>query len=641
MGEGVVEELSLPRAPVRFRILGALEAHTGTHPLHLGPLKQRVVLGLLLCRANRIVSVDAFCEALWSGAPPRTAHKNLQVYVSALRKALRGDEERGCPGDGHQQVLVRRPPGYVIHVQAEQLDLLRFEELARGGRLAMRSGDSTQAAHLLGTAVGMWRGPALSDLASVPALASEAEQLEDRYLTVYEDWCQAELALGHHAQHVDDIDELARRHPYRERLRHAQMLALYQSGRQAEALAQFDAMRQGLVRNLGMQPSPVLGRLYEAMLRGDPSLEPSPAERPKPVVIRTDRTQLPQDLADFTGRDIHVRELTAAVDASAPHRATVVTGLAGVGKTALAVHCAHQWGRRFPDGRMLVRLRNGQNRPRPAVDVLAELLRGVGASGPLPRALDERAALYRTLLADRRMLVVLDGALDEAQVRPMLPGAGESRVVVTSRRRLVGLEAVEHVDLQPMDETEGLALLGRLIGQRRVAEEPVTARDLVAVCGLLPLPIRIVGANLAALRHLTLARYARRLADERQLLDELVAGDLRVRPRLDSAYQDLPAADRATLRRVGLLTDAEFGLHEAAAALGCGLPQAEKAVERLIASHLVVVHAWGSDEGDACYRLPFPVRVYARERAREEGEWEREREPSGELTPARARTATR
>ncbi|WP_433890228.1 BTAD domain-containing putative transcriptional regulator [Streptomyces sp. CA-111067] len=603
-------------------------------PVQLGPLKQRIVLGLLLCRPNRIVSVDAFCDALWSGTPPRTAHKNLQVYVSALRKALRGDtEQHALAGSEPEQVLVRRPPGYLIHVQAEQLDLLRFEELARGGRLAARNGDSTQAAHLLGTAVGMWRGPALSDLATVPALASEAEALEDRYLTVYEDWCQAELALGHHAQHVDDIDELARRHPYRERLRHAQMLALYQSGRQAEALAQFDAMRQDLVREMGMQPSPVLGRLYEAMLRGDDSLEPRAAARAKPVVIRSDHTQLPGDLADFTGRVADVRQLTAAVcGASSSHRGAVVSGLAGVGKTALAVHCAHQVGQHFPDGRVLVRMRNRQGRPRPAVDVLAELLRGVGVSGTLPRALDERAALYRTQLADRRMLVVLDGASDESQVRPMLPGAGESRVVVTCRRRLVGLEAVEHLDLQPMDEEEALDLLGRLIGPHRVAAEPVTARGLVATCGQLPLPIRIVGANLAALGHLTLAHYARRLADERQLLDEMVAGDLRMRPRLDSSYLDLLPPDRFALRRIGLLADSAFSLHDAAAALGTGLPQAEKAVERLIAAHLVVVRAWQSDAHDPCYRLPFPIRVYARERAREEqqpeergGDPERER----------------
>lgn len=622
MREGMVGELPLPQSLLRFRILGALEAHAGALPLQLGPLKQRIVLGLLLTRANRVVSVDALCEALWSDAPPRTAHKNLQVYVSALRKALRGDTgpgaEPGQDGGGHQ-VLVRRTPGYLIHVEREQLDLLRFEELARGGRLAMRSGDSTQAARLLGAALGMWRGPALSDLIQVPALASEAGQLEDRYLTVYEDWCQAELVLGHHAQHVDDIDGLARRHPYRERLRYAQMLALYQSGRQAEALAQYDAMRQGLVRNLGMQPSPVLGRLYEAMLRGDPSLEPPAAVRPKPVTLRTDRSQLPRDLADFTGRAAQVKELAAALGGAGTHRGTAISGLAGVGKTALAVHCAHQVGRQFPDGRLLVTLRAGEgSRPRPAAEVLAELLRGAGASGPLPRALDERAALYRTLLADRRMLVVLDGARDEAQVRPLLPGAGESRVLLTSRRRLVGLEDVDHLDLMPMDESEGVDLLARLIGPHRVDKEPVAARRLVAVCGLLPLPLRIVGANLAALRHLTLDHYARRLADEGQLLDELVAGDLRVRPRLDSVYADLHPDDRATLRRIGLLAEGAFSLHEAARVLGTGPAHAEKAVERLIAAHLVVVQAWGSDTYDACYRLPYPVRVYARERAREE-----------------------
>ncbi|MHA6757818.1 AfsR/SARP family transcriptional regulator [Streptacidiphilus sp. PAMC 29251] len=582
-------------------------------------MKQRIVLGLLLCRANRIVSVDAFCEALWSDRPPRTAHKNLQVYVSALRKAL------GSGGCSPSQVLVRRPPGYLMHVQAEQLDVLRFEELARGGRLAARNGDSTQAAHLLGSAVGMWRGPALSDLASVPALAGEAEQLEDRYLTVYEDWSEAELALGHHAQRVDDIDELARRHPYRERLRHAQMLALYQSGRQAEALAQFESMRQLLVRELGMRPSPVLGRLYEAILAGDPALDPRPAARAAPVVIHVDRTQLPRDVADFTGRSAEVGQLLGALDGGAvggaggggaAHRTAVVSGLPGAGKTALAVHCAHQLGEQFPDGRILVRLRTPADRPRAAAEVLAELLRGTGFTGPLPRGLDERGALHRAQLADRRMLVILDGAVDETQVRPLFPGAGESRVLVTSRRHLAGLEAAEHVVLRPMTPGDATDLLSRLIGPDRVAAEPGTARRLVETCGLLPLPIRIVGANLAGLRHLTLSHYADRLDDERQLLDELVAGDLQVRPLLDSSYQDLSVADRATLCGIGSLADAEFGLPEAAEALGVGLPRAEKAVERLIAAHLVLVAAGNGGSEGACYRLPLPIRAYARERAR-------------------------
>ncbi|MFC4031840.1 BTAD domain-containing putative transcriptional regulator [Streptomyces polygonati] len=619
MGEAVAEDPSIgspsgsSAPPLRFGILGALEAHTGARALRLGPLKQRIVLGLLLCRANRVVSVDAFCDALWSGRPPRTAHKNLQVYVSALRKELRGCGDRS---DDEGQALIRRPPGYLIQVRSEQLDLLRFEELARGGRLAVRGGDLTHAAHLLGTAVSMWRGPALSDLASVPALANEAEQLEERYLTVYEDWCQAELALGHHAQHVDDIDGLARRHPYRERLRHAQMLALYQSGRQTEALAQFEAMRQMLVRDLGMQPSPVLARLYEAILSGDAALDPSPAPQARPIVIRHDRTQLPADLADFTGRAAQVRRLTERVGSPAANPVTVITGPPGVGKTALAVHGAHQVAERFPDGRLLVRLRTPQGRPRPAAEVLVELLRRIGVSGQLPRGPQERAALYRTHLAELRMLVVLDGAFDEAQVRPMLPGAGESRAVVTSRRRLLGLEAAEHLDLPPMDEPEALDLLGRLIGAERAAAEPVTARLLVETCGLLPLPVRIVGANLAGLSHLTLAHYARRLADERQLLDELTAGDLRVRPRLESCYQDLHPHDRATLRRIGLLPDQPFGLREAAIALGTALPAAEKALESLMAAHLLLVHAWSTD--GPCYRLPVPFRAYARERARAE-----------------------
>jgi DNA-binding SARP family transcriptional activator len=610
--EGAGADVSPGPSP-RFRILGPLEVRADTARLPLGPLKQRIVLALLLCRANRVVSVDALCEALWSGVPPRTAHKNLQVYVSMLRKTLR--EAPGGEGGDGDGVLERRPPGYLIHVAPGQLDLLGFEERARRGRLAVRSGDMTHAGHLLGEAVAMWRGPALSDLVQVPALADEAEQLQERYLTVYEDWCQAELALGHHAQHVDDIDELARRHPYRERLRHSQMLALYQSGRQAEALAQFEAMRQGLVRTLGMQPSPVLGRLYEAMLRNDPALEPRPARRPPAAVLTSERSRLPRDVPDFTGRRAQAAQLTAALGDDGPLRGIALSGLAGAGTTALAVRCANAVRDRFPDGVALVRLRTGPGASRTPFDVLGELLPVLGATEPLPGSLDERAALHLALLAVRRTLVILDGARDEEQVRPLLPGAGHSRVLVTSRRRLVGLEGVRHVDLPPMPDDEALRLLGRLIGPHRVVEEPEAARSLVAMCGTLPLSVRIVGANLAALPHLTLGRYADRLRDERRLLDELVAGDLGVRPRFDSMYADLPPADRRTLHRLGRLDGAGFTHWEAARALGTGVGEAEKAVERLIAAHLVLVEYRPDGAQDLVYRLPAPLRVYARERA--------------------------
>lgn len=272
----------------------------------------------------------------------------------------------------------------------------------------------------------------------------------------------------------------------------------------------------------------------------------------------------------------------------------------------------------FPDGLALVRLRGERGESRPAYAVLGELLPVLGASEPLPGTLDERAALYLALLAERRTLVILDGARDEEQVRPLLPGAGDSRVLVTSRRRLVGLEAVRHLDLPPMSDDEALAFLGRLVGPLRVVQEPDAARRLVAMCGTLPLSVRVVGANLAALPHLTLGRYAERLADERRLLDELVAGDLGVRRRLAGMYAELPAPDRRTLRALGQLDRGGFTLREAARVLGAGPAEAEKAVERLIAAHLVRVDL-RPDCGQApAYRLPAPLRVYARERAAEE-----------------------
>jgi len=245
-------------SPLKFGILGPLEAQEAGQHLYIGSHKQRVVLALLLCRANRIVSTVALDDAVWGATPPRTAHKNLQVYVSALRKTI---------GTGGPRLL-HTPPGYTLRIEPEQLDVLQFHKFVEAGRRAASAGDAVTAASLLGQAIRVWRGPVLPELASVPAIAAEAKRLWDQYLYAYEDWAETMVDLGHHVQVVEGIDRLARRYPFRERLRRCQLLALYRSGRPTEALAQFEALRQLLARELGLSPSPVLARLYESILAG-------------------------------------------------------------------------------------------------------------------------------------------------------------------------------------------------------------------------------------------------------------------------------------------------------------------------------------------------------------------------------------
>ena len=262
-----------------FAVLGPLTVSRGGHQLDPGPFKQRVVLGLLLCRANQMVSTDALSNALWEGTPPRTARKNLQVYVATVRKLV-----GPYPGPAEAPVrLLHTPPGYTLCVGPEQLDALRFQELARAGRQAARTDAPSTAAELLGQALELWRDMVLPEMAAVPAIAAEAQRLHERYVDVYEDWAEAKLTLGQHLQVAEGIDELARRYPLRERLRRAQMIALYRCGRQTEALAHFDTVRQMLARELGLQPSPMLTRLYEAILVADPALELADASRLVPV----------------------------------------------------------------------------------------------------------------------------------------------------------------------------------------------------------------------------------------------------------------------------------------------------------------------------------------------------------------------
>jgi hypothetical protein len=461
----------------------------------------------------------------------------------------------------------------------------------------------------------------LPDLVSILRIAIEAKQLREQYLTAYEDWTDAKLALGHHADLVESVDELARRHPYRERLRYAQMLALYRSGRQTEALARFDSLRQSLAKELGLQPSPVLTRLYESILAGDQGLDVIPAGRLAPISVRAvaaERTSLTRDIADFTGRARRIDQLLELLRSPRPGGVTTITGPTGVGKSALAVHCAHQVGDHFPGGRVLVCLRSRDGQGRPTTEVLGDLLRGLGWTGTLPDDCGERAALVRESVSGRATLFVLDDAVDVEQIRSVTTAVGDGSVVVTSRRHLGGLESAVHLVVDPMADAEALELLSRLIDPNRVKEEPDAARRLVASCHGLPLLVRIVGAKLNGLRHLSLARYAGRLADRRLLLDELVAGDLQVRSRLAQSLRDVTSDDRAVLRQLAAMPESTFTAADAAVVLRTGVVEAERAIERLIEAHLVQASAEEVEmhvyERDVRYALHALVQVLVSER---------------------------
>jgi DNA-binding SARP family transcriptional activator len=593
----------------RFGVLGPLEVRSGTFPVNVGPLKQRVALAILLCHGNKVVPVGDLSDAIWGIDAPRTALKNLQVYISRLRAIL-------FPGDGAER-LAYRFPGYQIQVTAPELDLLAYEQLVRSGRACARQGDIKKAASTLRDALRLWRGVALADLAILPGIGPEAARLDTHRVAVYEDWAEAELQLGNYALVLEEIDEIVRRHPMRERLRRVQLLALSRSGRHVEALAEYDDLRVSLSRDFGLEPSAALQHLYQAILTGDPSVRPLGeavllSGGMRDVLAHT--AQLPRDIDDFTGRRTELDELVTTMRQADLDgvKVAVLGGPPGVGKTALAVRAAHQLRRSFADGQLLMSMHTPGGRPRTALDVLGQLLRMAGLEGTPPRQLEERAALYRAFMAERSLLLLFDDVSDPAVVRWLLPGTGGSGVLITSRRRLVALEATHHFHVGPFSDGEAITLLARMIGDRRVEAERDAAKLIAARCGGLPQAIRIAGTKLRLQPHLPLAQLAARLADEREMLDTLEVGGLSVRRCAEVYSDELPARDWADLRAIGLLPSPKFSLDDIAAILDRRGRKAEQLLDVMLEYHAVEA------TGDGWFEMPLWLHAHLAQLASEE-----------------------
>ncbi len=592
---------------LRLHILGPLAAESGAGALSLGPLKQRMLLAMLLCRANSPVSLDLLTDTLWEGNPPRTARKNIQVYISGLRKLL---ETSGAGDRLHHQA-----GGYVLRVDEDELDALRFHRLVRDARRASDEHADAPASRLLREALALWQGPPLHEMRLSEPIRLEADRLEARYLRAYEDWAEAELRLGNATAVADTVGDMVERHPERERLRAAQMNALFSQGRQTEALAEYEGLRRLLAAEYGLRPSPAIEALYHAMLSGDWREPGGPREGAG--VGRPLGALLPQDLPDFTGRSWQLDYLRQVLGCPGPEqRLAVLTGPAGSGKTALAVHAAHRLGDAFPDGRVLVRMRDVDERPRTLASVLADLGRHAGLAGLEAASTADpegAAATWRGWLAHRRVLLVLDDVADERCVRPLLPDTGTSAVLVTAKTQLAGLTSAHRLRMAPFDIEESLALLGSMVGQDRLDASRAAAEQLVAATGMLPMAVRVCGLKLAVRRYLPLSEYAARLADSRSVLDELVAGDMDVRPRLASSWRDLSPADRATLRVLGTLPEGPFTLERAAVALGCEQDDAQRRLESLADAGVLLEPDMEVTAHAALYELPRLTHVYARE----------------------------
>ncbi|MDQ4094314.1 MAG: NB-ARC domain-containing protein, partial [Actinomycetota bacterium] len=471
-----------------FEVLGPLRVRHGGQPTRLSAPMSRTVLGVLLTRANTPVPVDVLVDALWTGQRDPRATKKLQLHVHRLRRIL----------DDPARIRFEHG-GYTLQVHPGELDAERFESTLAEGTAAS---EPTRAVALLRMALALWRGEPFSDVTDLPLLRAEADRLAERRLAGLAHLYAVELACGNANAIIPELVELAARHPMREQLQGLLMTALYQAGRQAEALEVYHRTRGALVEQLGLEPGNELQRLEHAILIGDPVLE-------APTTPAITPAQLPADISDFTGRKVQLATV-AHLAAAADRRAAVlvaITGKAGVGKTTLAVHAAHQLRMHYPDGQLFVDLRGVQARPLAPADVLARFLRSLGVNrAAIPEDVEERAALYRSRLADRRLLIVLDNAACEAQLRPLLPGTPGCAVLITSRARLAGLNGSRLVDLDILEFDQAVELLARVAGPLRVAAEPGAAREIVRLCGFLPLAVRIAGARLGARPHWRLER---------------------------------------------------------------------------------------------------------------------------------------
>ncbi|MGN9840851.1 AfsR/SARP family transcriptional regulator [Nonomuraea sp. H19] len=590
-----------------LRLLGPVEAWRADSEVPLGGAKPRALLAALLLDPGRVVPAERLMEAVWGEDPPPTARAVLQTYIASLRRSFENAEMAG--------VIVSHRAGYLADVPADAIDRNVFERHVAEGRRAAREERHREAADSMRTALALWRGPAFGGIGN-SFLTAEAARLDELRLTVIEERVAADMAAGPAERLIDELTRLVALHPTRERLRRAHMVVLYRAGRQADALAVFREGRQALIEELGIEPGPELREAHELILRSDPSL--LIAAEPETTTVAAPLRQLPPPPPDFTGRDDEVATLRAHLTKPGSMPVCVISGPGGAGKSALALHTAHEIAELYPDGQLHVELRGTSEAPATPEEVLGRLLRDLDPSAtPLPPTLEERAARYRSLLAARRKLVVLEDAGSEGQVRPLLPGTAGCGVIVTSRSRLAGLAGATFIDLGVLHLAAAVELLSRIAGPDRVAAGSDAARRIVRQCGGLPLALRIAGARLASRRHWSAERLAERLADEQRRLDELAVGDQEVRASIGLSYELLPLPAKTVLRRLGLLGLPYFSAWVAAAAIESGQDEAEDLLEQLVDASLAGVQGVDAT-GQIRYRLHDLIRLFARERAEAE-----------------------
>ncbi|MEH0420566.1 BTAD domain-containing putative transcriptional regulator [Streptomyces sp. B21-083] len=609
---------------MEFLLLGPLVIRSGGNELRVPAPRQRVILAALVLNANRVVPVDNIASFVWDGTPPPSAAATIRTYVMRLRQVL---------GNAGRARITTRAPGYLIELDEDETDLGRFTAHRKAAGALAESGRTSEAVEELSRALALWRHDPLMDVPSRTLHDVEASHLQRLHLQTRIWRVDLDLELQRHAEILPELWQMAREHPLHEGLIGRLMLALFRSGQQPEALDLFQRTRAALIDQLGTEPGSELRAVQRRILRAE---DEPPQHRGDLHEHREGRggagrswpgwptpAQLPQQITDFTARAEETHELGRLLRGGAspvgPATTVVVTGAGGIGKTALALHVAHAVRADFADGQIFVDLEGSTGHTAQPAEVLIRLLVGLGVPDvAVPKAMVNRISLFRSLIADRRMLIVLDDAANAAQVRPLIPGSGGSRVIVTSRHRLADLEGAHGVALDALDEDSSLELLERITGRRRIDAERPAARRLVVACAGVPLALRIVGCRLRDRPRRSLGALAHRLLGHRRLLDELHVGDLAVRTGLDTGYATL--RDRsvhgidlaAAFRTLGAGNTSYVRRDAAAELLNCSEENVEDVLDVLVDAHLLREH------DQARYHLDALVRAYARERAEDE-----------------------
>lgn len=564
----------------RFCLLGPVQLVVGERAVPLGGAGMRGVLAMLLLEPNQVVALDRIVDVLWAHEPPPSARTMVQGYVSRLRQRIAEADVNA--------LIVTTPPGYRLVVDESLIDVT----VARSLLAKAREQPAARRAELLREANALWRGPALADLGG----RLTAPELTELRLAILEALYDAQLELGRHREVIGELTQLIEAQPFRERLVAQLMLALYRANRRATALDVYQRFAHRAAEELGMDPGPQLRELHARVLRDDSGLlEPSPDPVVTPKVGVLVPAQLPRAPSGFAGREEELDWLTGLLPPGETAAIGVLAGPAGVGKTALAVLWAHRVAAAFPDGQLFASMRgfDPQHAPVRAADVLTQFLLALGVGvDDVPFELDDRAALYRSILADRRVLVVLDDARDAEQIHPLLPAASSSFVLVTSRIRLDGLVARTGAKLLAVGTLAADAaerLIEHMAGTPAHSKDREQRRKLARLCGHLPLALRIAAARLAGNPQWTVADLVDELADERSRLSalDLADADTSVRAAFDVTYRSLRPELAETVRHLGLFPGTRIGPRPVAALTGGDVDECRRRLRALAASFVV------------------------------------------------------